>query len=181
MTKEEAKAYREAHKEELRTKRKIYLEAHKEEIRIKKKAYYRAHKEEATAYRETHKEKIKAYREAHKEELKAKRKIYNETHKGKKDKEKIKAYYEAHKEERKTYMIKYKYGLLSEQIDKMLVEQNYNCAICKKSLMETKQYIDHDHSTGEVRGILCSRCNPGLAYIEDEEFLRKANLYLGKK
>ena len=48
--KEYKKAWKEAHKEELRVKRREYYQAHKEEIKAKKNAYYQTHKEEHKAY-----------------------------------------------------------------------------------------------------------------------------------
>jgi hypothetical protein len=41
--------------------------------------------------------------------------------------------------------------------------------------------IDHDHTTGEVRGLLCPTCNAGLGHFKDSpELLLKAALYLQK-
>ena len=71
-----------------------------------------------------------------------------------------------------------------EDYEQMLVNQNGVCAICGKP--ETATYhgklmplhIDHDHMVGEVRGLLCRRCNIKLGYLEDMEFVLKARLYL---
>lgn len=50
------------------------------------------------------------------------------------------------------------------------------CAICKRP---KKLNVDHDHKTGEIRGLLCSRCNLGLASFGDSiEGLEKAIDYL---
>jgi len=54
-----------------------------------------------------------------------------------------------------------------------------NCIICG---IETKVVVDHDHSTGEVRGGLCMNCNLGLGHFKDNpESLRLAALYLEGK
>jgi hypothetical protein len=71
-----------------------------------------------------------------------------------------------------------RFGLTLEQIDSMLHDQGYLCPICKKSLKEFARHLDHDHKTGRVRAILCSRCNVGLGFVEDSEYLREAVLYL---
>lgn len=78
-----------------------------------------------------------------------------------------------------------KYGLNKEKYLKILASQNYVCAICSrpetclfKGKVKTLS-IDHDHKTGRVRGLLCSKCNSGLGYYEDSvDRLRNAALYL---
>ena len=74
------------------------------------------------------------------------------------------------------------YGLTVEQYDAMLMEQNYVCAICNKSEKSSTRgvlFIDHDHKTGKVRGLLCDTCNRGLGYFYDNKsFLHNAIEYL---
>jgi uncharacterized Zn finger protein (UPF0148 family) len=74
------------------------------------------------------------------------------------------------------------YGLTVEQYDAMLMEQNYVCAICNKSEKSSTRgvlFIDHDHKTGKVRGLLCDSCNRGLGYFYDNKsFLHNAIEYL---
>ena len=62
----------------------------------------------------------------------------------------------------------------------MLVEQNGVCAICKKTCTIRKRLsIDHDHKTGGIRKLLCSRCNSGLGFfLDDPELLIAAAKYL---
>lgn len=63
-----------------------------------------------------------------------------------------------------------------EQFQAMKAKQQDRCAICQK---EEKLCIDHCHSSGRVRGLLCHRCNSGLGYFRDNpDFLEKAILYL---
>lgn len=53
------------------------------------------------------------------------------------------------------------------------------CAICRTSLEEMAYRIDHDHTTNEVRGILCVSCNTGIGLLKDSPMvLRHAARYL---
>lgn len=74
------------------------------------------------------------------------------------------------------------YGLTVEQYDAMLERQNHVCAICGKSEKSTSKgvlSIDHNHTTGKVRGLLCDSCNRGLGYFYDNaSFLHNAIDYL---
>lgn len=62
----------------------------------------------------------------------------------------------------------------------MLQTQHYACAIC--ALKPDDPYsllVDHDHVTGQVRGLLCTNCNPGLGRFRDNlVILRAAVAYL---
>ncbi len=46
----------------------------------------------------------------------------------------------------------------------MFEEQDGRCKMCRKA---KSLVVDHDHQTGKVRGLLCSRCNVFLSYIEN--------------
>ena len=72
--------------------------------------------------------------------------------------------------------LKRKYGMSVEQYDAMLEAQGSGCCICGRSSREDiSLHVDHDHSAGRVRGILCFCCNNALADLkEDPELLQKA-------
>jgi hypothetical protein len=76
--------------------------------------------------------------------------------------------------------LKRKFGMTIEQYDAMLEAQGGGCFICGRPPREDiSLHVDHDHSTGKVRGILCFCCNNALAdFQEDLELLRKAMAYL---
>jgi len=76
--------------------------------------------------------------------------------------------------------LKYRYGLTPEQYNTKLVEQKGVCAICKKPPTGGRRlHIDHNHQTGEVRGLLCNGCNRGIGYLqESQEVLLEAVRYL---
>ncbi len=73
-----------------------------------------------------------------------------------------------------------KYGMTIEQYDAMLEAQGGGCYICGRPPRDDiSLHVDHDHSTGEIRGILCFRCNNALAdFQEDTGLLRNAIGYL---
>lgn len=83
--------------------------------------------------------------------------------------------------------LKYKYSLTIDQLSNALKEQNGNCAICEEVLPDLMVYnnrkrgyaIDHNHETGEFRGILCLNCNSMLGMSKDNPtILDKASAYL---
>ncbi len=73
-----------------------------------------------------------------------------------------------------------KYGITIEQRDAMVASQNYKCAICETEAPGGQGWVvDHCHTTGRVRGILCVRCNFMLGYaLDNVTTLSKAIKYL---
>ena len=69
-----------------------------------------------------------------------------------------------------------RYGLTPADVDAMLVKQVGVCAICAETLK--KFHIDHCHSTGKVRGLLCHKCNIALGHVERPGFVAAALSYL---
>lgn len=57
------------------------------------------------------------------------------------------------------------YGLEWERYEQMLLEQDNACLICRRPFEKTP-HVDHDHTTGKVRGLLCYSCNTKLAWYE---------------
>ncbi len=82
------------------------------------------------------------------------------------------------KEERRNFMLKCNYGVSGAQVDQMLVEQGGKCAICGTTTPGNSNVshfsVDHDHVTGEVRGLLCEKCNRGLGHYDDSPALLEA-------
>jgi dCTP deaminase len=83
---------------------------------------------------------------------------------------------------RRDYMLRIRYGISEAEWDQMFDRQGQRCAICKCQEPKSKVgwHTDHDHDSGEIRGILCENCNRGLGmYEHDISFLRRAAAYLG--
>ena len=74
--------------------------------------------------------------------------------------------------------LKSKYGITLEQYDAMLVAQNGVCALCFRPPSKYRLAVDHNHTTGQVRKLLCNGCNTKLFAIEDVEFRTKAEAYI---
>lgn len=56
------------------------------------------------------------------------------------------------------------------------------CAICRNPERSSMLVVDHNHATGEVRGLLCSRCNTGIGLLGDSpDFLSRAAAYLHRE
>lgn len=76
---------------------------------------------------------------------------------------------------------KAKFGLEPEQLDELYRRQNNSCFICERpeSELTMKMAIDHDHKTGEVRGLLCNFCNRRvIGRHRDAARFRRAAEYL---
>lgn len=72
-----------------------------------------------------------------------------------------------------------KYRLTGKQLDKILNVSA--CQICGGEFGKRGKNIDHCHSTGKVRGILCTQCNQGLGMFKDNQrLLLNAMVYLEK-
>lgn len=74
------------------------------------------------------------------------------------------------------------YGVSLEEYNAMLVAQGHRCGICggTKPGVRIKYFsVDHCHTTGKVRGLLCERCNRGVGHFSDNVgHLRRAIKYL---
>ena len=64
-----------------------------------------------------------------------------------------------------------KYGITLDDYNNLIKSQNYQCAICKTvdpGVGINRFHVDHNHSTGVVRGLLCSNCNRALGQFKDD-------------
>jgi len=78
-----------------------------------------------------------------------------------------------------------RYNITSEDYKVLLHKQDYCCAICGNAPEEgrassKKLSVDHCHTTGAIRGLLCQKCNTALGLFNDSaEIIKKALNYLG--
>ena len=87
---------------------------------------------------------------------------------------------ERDKQKHKQNYLSRKFGLSIECIEELKRIQGNACAICGRILDTVKAvHIDHNHNTGQYRGILCSKCNNGLGFFNDDiQLFTKAITYL---
>ena len=71
----------------------------------------------------------------------------------------------ANPHKRAQYKRKQKYGFTNDQYNDMNLAQNGRCAVCG---LPRPLAVDHDHSTGVVRGLLCRPCNLALGHMDDD-------------
>lgn len=72
------------------------------------------------------------------------------------------------------------YGISTTEWEEIYNNQEKKCAICKKQFKnESKAQVDHNHASGQVRGLLCSSCNLGIGHVkENPVFLLSSCNYL---
>lgn len=113
------------------------------------------------------KECKKDYRWNHREETNERCKKYRQEHR-EKAREYAQEYARKYPERIRKQWLKYKYGLTPKQHLQMYADQNGCCAICKRTVPYDRIFIDHNHKTGKVRGLLCQKCNAALGMINEK-------------
>lgn len=93
------------------------------------------------------------------------------------------ARHKANPKRQKAAHIKWKYGITLDQYNILLESQNNVCAICKQICASGNDLgVDHDHITGNVRGLLCVLCNNGLGQFRDNpDWLNTAAEYVTRR
>jgi len=112
---------------------------------------------------------------------------YYKKHKIKIDKQ-VNEYRKANPSKTKSTLLKHWYGITIEEYNELLDKQQGKCAICKTDKparfgrISKSFHVDHDHKTDKIRGLLCSKCNQGLGYFNDDpDLLERAIKYLRLK
>ena len=85
------------------------------------------------------------------------------------------------KESSRRTKLKQRFGISVEDYNILLDSQNYSCKICKEkeSYLGHRLSVDHCHTTGKIRGLLCKSCNLGLGNFRDRiDLLEEAKNYL---
>ena len=83
------------------------------------------------------------------------------------------------KEIRRKAKLKRNYGISIEAYDAMVIKHNNKCAICHQEHKRRPLNVDHCHTTGKVRGLLCDKCNMALGLLNDsKELINNLGKYL---
>lgn len=78
-------------------------------------------------------------------------------------------------EQKRQWHMRSRYGIDATTVDEMIKLQGEKCAICEA---ETALVVDHCHTTGNVRGMLCHACNIMLPALERKDWMDRASQYL---
>jgi hypothetical protein len=173
------RAYRESHKEELAEYNRKYREANADYYKERRQVYYQAHKEEIKEQVRQRKlenpDKVREcnrnYYKNNKEDCIAYQKEYRKTYKNT----------DGYKQSIRRRNLK-RYGLTLEAFDEMITTQDGRCAICERKAEDVSDKplaVDHSHTTGKVRGLLCQFCNTALGSLrEDIDVMQKMIAYV---
>lgn len=114
------------------------------------------------------KHNAKVYYQNNKEKISKRQKKYNQSLKG-------------IQKSRHRFLMK-TYGISLNQYNVMIKEQNHKCKVCGLDEIDAGKnglHVDHNHTTGQVRALLCSGCNTALAILEGKsEIVAKLYDYL---
>ena len=140
----------------------------------KKQTPYEDRKEYMKAYYWANKKRInkqcREYHHANKEKNKARKDAYN------------KEYHEKTYESRKELLTAKRYGITLDEYKQMFIDCDSKCEICNSTESSDRTLsVDHNHITGQIRGLLCHNCNTGIGQLKADEnldIIKKAIEYL---
>lgn len=136
-----------------------YFVLHREEARRASYRYRREHpdreRERNRKYRESHRDAMRLWGRQYywkrADEMREKARVWRAKH------------IDVVKEMKRRSHLKRKYNLSVEEYRQMLLMQDGKCAICGRA---KTLHVDHDHSTGKIRGLLCATCNLAIGGFE---------------
>lgn len=92
------------------------------------------------------------------------------------------AHYQNNKRAARDYSYRRRYGITVEEYERRVEQQNGRCAMCAKPPKGKRWagvlHVDHDHGSGDVRGLICQKCNTFLGMFEDAVLVANAIRYL---
>ena len=124
--------------------------------------------------------KVAEWRGNNPEKRKEQKQRHYEKHKDRID-QRAKDWYYNNKDRHTSSALLRKYGITLDQYNLMRAQQNYCCAICndQEDSVEKKMFVDHNHTTGKIRKLLCTKCNVGIGMLKDSpDIMERAAKYL---
>jgi len=150
-----SREYYQEHREKLLNASKEYFKKNKESILIKKHEYLAKNREKINQRLRNHyHENIDWYKE----------------------------YNVKNREGRRSKKLFKKYGISQQEYEILLKKQDYRCKICGTETPGGNHnifYVDHNHITGTIRGLLCTKYNSGIGFFDDNlNLIKEAGKYL---
>ena len=138
--------------------------------------------EYAKEWRKLNPEKVKEHskksRIKNRTKILARQRIWTENNK-ERHSEQAKIWYNENKGRTRNSYLKRFFGISLDDYNELLEKQNGVCAICGGKSGKRSFSVDHDHTNGKVRGLLCRGCNVGIGNLNDDpELLEKAIQYI---
>lgn len=173
---EESRAYYEANRETLKAKARAGYAAHRDARRATAARYRAEHQGEivtaSKVYRDANRGAInagqKAYRAANPEKVAAsKRRWYEANH------ERVAAskaaWLAANRDRARDRYLQRHYGITLDEYNALLASQGGGCRSCggAPTGRHNTFRVDHDHETGQIRGLLCDSCNLAIGKLGD--------------
>ena len=144
--------------DKLRATERAWYAKNRDKVNARKRAWRKANPQKTLAYNK------KYYAEQTETERQAKR-VY------------AKQWRQTNKDSARRTERSWRYNVSTEEQLRLEKEADGKCFLCKKACAEL--HLDHDHSTGRVRHLLCPKCNLGLVYSDDDgSKLKDAITYL---
>ena len=85
------------------------------------------------------------------------------------------AWYVKNRDQAREYDLTRQFGIDRETFQALLEQQAGLCRICCEAMRPgAGTHVDHSHSSGQVRGLLCQRCNHALGHLRDDPLLCEA-------
>ena len=155
---------------ELTTSKKIYYEENKDRIRAREKnRILNMTQEELKNYRERRNVAGKKYNKTHRELINARKRGFYKNN-VELQRARSRDYYKRTSTPMQTRMhhLKYFFKISLDKYDEMWVEQMGLCPICQMPLdYGYSAHVDHDHLNGQIRGLLHSKCNSALGFVNE--------------
>ena len=124
--------------------------------------------------------KVAQWRESNPDKRKEQKRRHYEKHKDKID-QRAKDWYENNKERHVHNALLRKYGVTLDQYNLLRAQQDFRCAVCNDHEADVgkKMFVDHDHVTGKIRKLLCTKCNVGIGMLRDSpDIMERAAKYI---
>ncbi len=97
-----------------------------------------------------------------------KKKIFRSKYPDKRKNE-AKRYRKKYPQKEREDQLKYRYSLSIEEYNNILISQNGRCKICFDPPNKKPLFVDHNHKTNQIRGLLCPQCNYALGLLKEDE------------